>query len=223
VWSGDGACTDGCALAGATAATAAGLTPVYVDGTSTTKSGSTEDIAALFQTAKVWIMPGGVSNTEYDTMSAALRTTLQSFVSNGGGYVGWCAGAFAATAQIGTTGETGLGIFPGSTTPYDTSNYQNSYGASIEDLLWLGVSHYFYLEGGPYFSNLPSTVEVVATYSDHSVAAARAAYGTGRVFLSGVHPEAPAWWWEGTGITDPDGSDVAYAADMIKWASGLEN
>jgi glutamine amidotransferase-like uncharacterized protein len=221
VWNGTGACDDDCALAGANAVTLAGLTPRYVN--ENTPTATAADIAAIFQDAKVWVMPGGYASNEVEAMSASLTTALLSFISNGGGYVGWCAGSFSADASIGTINVNGLGIFPGNTEVYNTTSKQNSYGGSIEKLTWLNETHYFYLEGGPNFTNLPSSVEVVARYDDQvSVAAARTKYGNGRVFLSGVHPEAPTWWWEGTGITDPDGSDLSYAADMIKWAASLE-
>ena len=221
VWNGPGACTDGCIQGAADAVTGAGFTVRYVN--EQTPTTSPENLAAIFLNAKVWVMPGGHSNKEVGAMTPALITALQQFISNGGGYVGWCAGSFAATAKIGTTGLTGLGIFPGDTIPYITKSEQNAYGGSIEKLTWMNDTHYFYLEGGSYMTNLPSSVEVISRYDDQvSVAAARTTYGNGRVYLSGVHPEAPTWWWTGTGIVDPDGSDQAYAIEMIKWSAHLE-
>lgn len=221
VWNGTGACTDGCAAAGAAAVTSAGLTVRYVN--QNTLASNAEQIAAVFENAKVWVMPGGYAYNEVASIPAGIKSALLNFISTGGGYVGWCAGAFAATASIGTIGKAGLGIFPGNTRVYNTSGKQNSYGASIEKLTWFNDTHYFYLEGGPYLTNLPSNVEIVGRYDDQvSVAAARTTYGSGRVYLSGVHPEAPTWWWTGTSVTDADGSDEAYAAQMVKWAAKLE-
>ena len=221
VFSGNGACTEGCAQAGVDAATAAGLTAKEVTGNELTASSTQAEIDAFFHGVRVWIMPGGVSNTELATMSTTMKTALTKFIYNGGGYVGWCAGAFAATGSIGTISSWGLGNFPGDTTLFTDHSTTNSYGASIEKLSWEGASHSFYLEGGPYISNLGPTAESIATYADGAIAAARAPYGKGRVFISGVHPEAPTWWWQGTSVTDPDGSDVAYAVEMIKWASSM--
>jgi hypothetical protein len=225
VWNGTGACdddgTNDCALAGYTAVTTAGLTAKYVN--ENTPVATAAEVAALFENVKVWVMPGGYADNEVVAIPTAMRTALISFIQNGGGYVGWCAGAFAATSQIGTIGDPGLGIFPGNTVVYNTTSKQNSYGGSIEKMTWENGTRYLYLEGGPNFTNLPSSVEVIARYDDNvSVGAARTTFGNGRVFLSGVHPEAPTWWWEGTGITDPDGSDMSYAADMVKWAASLE-
>ena len=50
----------------------------------------------------------------------------------------------------------------------------------------------------------------------------RAAYGAGRIFLSGAHPEAPSIWTTEDKMVDPDGSDLALAADRVKWAGKLE-
>jgi len=222
VFSGNGACPEGCAQAGSDAATAAGLTPKLVTGNEISSTSTQAEIDAFFLNVRVWIMPGGVSNTEIASMSSTMQTALTHFVSQGGGYVGWCAGAFAATGIIGTTSQDGLGLFPADTLLYTDHSATNSYGASIEKLSWNGTTRYLYWEGGPYISNLGPTAETIATYPDGTVAAARAPYGSGRVFISGVHPEAPTWWWQGTSITDPDGSDLSYAADMIKWAASME-
>lgn len=221
VWDGDGACPEDCALAGANAVKAAGLSVRYVN--QNTAANTTADVDAVFADAKVWVMPGGYASSEVAAIPSAIKTALIQFVAKGGGYVGWCAGAFAATSSIGTIGKPGLGIFPGSSDVYTSSGKQNSYGASIEKLTWFNDTHHFYLEGGPFLKELPSSVEVVGRYDDQvSVAAARTTYGSGRVFITGVHPEAPSWWWSGTSISDPDGSDEAYAADMVKWAAKLE-
>jgi glutamine amidotransferase-like uncharacterized protein len=223
VFSGNGACTDGCVTAAQTVAVLAGLTVKNVTGNELTTSSTPAQIAAFFAGAKVWIMPGGVANDEVNALSSTMISALKSFVSGGGGYVGFCAGAFSATTQIGTTGQTGLGLFPGSTIWFDPGkSVQDSYGGSIQLVTWDTTTRYVYLEGGPYLANLPSTVDVVSRYSDNSVAAAKTSYGSGRVFLSGFHPEAPTWWYAGTNISDPDGSDVSLAAEMIKWAASLD-
>ncbi|MBC7395892.1 MAG: hypothetical protein H7333_00490 [Bdellovibrionales bacterium] len=221
VWNGDGACTDGCIQGGVTAVNDVGLTLRYVN--QNTPATTPAQIAEIFADAKVWVMPGGHSLQEVQAMTPALRNGLRQFVANGGGYVGWCAGAFSATDEVGTTGEPGLGLMPGSSKVFISSNKRNAYGASIEKLSWISGAHDFYLEGGPYLYNLASSVEVIARYPDQvSIAAARTAYGNGRVYISGVHPEAPIWWWSGTAINDPDGSDAGYAADMLRWAARLE-
>jgi glutamine amidotransferase-like uncharacterized protein len=59
---------------------------------------------------------------------------------------------------------------------------------------------------------------VVATYANGSTAAARAHYGKGEVFISGVHPEANSDW---PPTYDPDGSDVDLAIGMIQEVAAL--
>jgi glutamine amidotransferase-like uncharacterized protein len=224
VFNGAGVCTDGCGTAGATVATAAGLTPKFVTGNELTTKSTQAEIDAFFKNVKVWIMPGGYARNEIEAMSATLRSALKSFVQAGGGYVGWCAGAFAATSEVGTTGSPGLGIMAGNSAVYSTTSKQNSYGGSIEKTTWFSGIRYLYLEGGPYFYNLPSSVEVIGRYDNNvSVSAVRSTYGNGRVFLTGTHPEAPTWWYSGTGISDSDGSDVSQAALMVKWAAKMSD
>lgn len=221
IFSGSGACREDCAKAGVDAAVLAGLVPVPVTGKELTSSSSPEQVAQFFEHVKVWVMPGGYARNELSAISTRMKAELKEFVRKGGGYVGWCAGAFAATARIGTVGVPGLGLMSGNTVLFSARSRRNAYGGSIEKTTWLNEIRYFYFEGGPRFYNLPSTVEVVGRFDDQiSVSAVRSTYGSGRVFLTGTHPEAPTWWWSGTGIQDPDGSDLDYAAQMIRWAAG---
>ena len=224
VFNGTGVCTDGCGQAGLDASALAGLTPKYVTGNELSAKSTAAEIDAFFANVKVWVMPGGYARNEYNAMSEVMRSALKNFIQGGGGYVGWCAGAFAATSIIGTTGADGFGLMAGSSAVYKSTGKKNSYGASIEKTTWFNGTRNLYLEGGPYFYNLPSSVEVVGRYDDNvSVSAVRSSYGNGRVYLTGPHPEAPSWWFSGTGITDADGSDLSYAAEMIKWAAKLSN
>lgn len=214
VFNGSGVCTDGCGEAGKAVAEAAGLVVTYVTGNEINSSSTPAQIAAFFAGVKVWVMPGGYARNELSSMSAAMKTALKAFIQAGGGYVGWCAGAFAATSTVGTTGSTGLGIVGGRTAVYAS-------GTSIQRTTWFDTTRDFYFEGGPYFHSYGSEVEVVGRYSNSSVAAMRTAYGQGRVFLSGTHPEAPAWWWTGY-LSDRDGSDEAQAVQMVRWAAKFE-
>ncbi len=225
VFNGPGVCAEDCAKGAAAAAQAAGFTPKLVVPADLPNGATADQVSAFFSGAGVWVQPGGVSNTAYHSMSQTMIQGLISFVKNGGGYVGFCAGAFMATAQIGSTNAPGLGIFPGSTIPYTppaSFAHDHSLAFEIANVTWNGVQRYIFFQGGPYISNNDASVEVVARYNDgaNTVAAARAPYGSGRVFISGPHPEAPDWWAAGTSAPDPDGSDLAYAAEMIRWAAG---
>ncbi len=177
---------------------------------------STQDFSGLY---KAIIVPGGFSYYYNYWISKAGKERIRSFVNNGGGYLGICAGAFFAVDKV-----------VWEDVAYDDTSYQNSYGeSSAFDLNLVSatgtgpitaiadwntahwnmttidfsgssiVSKYktapfsediIYI-GGPYFSNFgTSTVKVLATYqSNAKPAVITANYGSGTVVLFGPHPE----------------------------------
>jgi glutamine amidotransferase-like uncharacterized protein len=178
---------------------------------------------ASLEGAVVWVQPGGHSWNAAHALGAKKMERLRRFVSEGGGYVGFCAGAFLASA--GWTGTRNndplvpmLGLIPLLTDVYD-----NPQAASILAIDWLGTTHYFYWEGGPYFIE-PATplnnIEVVGRYANGQLAALRTTFGQGRVFVTGFHPEAPNSWRSYYKLDDPDGLDAEIATQMIAWATG---
>ena len=213
VYDGPGACPEDCALAAADTAKQAGFTPKIVGPNALTANSTPEQISALFQDVAIWVQPGGHSAQAYQAISPTLRNALIGFIKEGGGYVGFCAGAFITTQEIGTTGVHGFDIFPGSTAPLGANT-------GMVAVKWQGKMREIYFEGGPYIYNVDrSSVEVTAYYGDGvTVAAARTQFGKGRVYITGAHPEAPAWWYNNH---DPDGSDRDIAAGMMTWAAGL--
>lgn len=42
-------------------------------------------------------------------------------------------------------------------------------------------------------------------------------YGNGKVFITGLHPEAPQSWRTYYGINDSDGLDFDLVDEMISW------
>jgi hypothetical protein len=213
----------GCSEAASDVALAAGLQVKFVGPNDLSDSSTATDVANLFKNAKVWIQPGGIAETAFFTMSFRLRTEIVSFVSNGGGYVGFCAGAFMATANIGASRYAGFGIFPGITHALGYESIIAGQDYTLMPVTWNGFHRTMYFEGGPYLGVEGTSAEVVATFDDTGlVAAARATYGKGRVFISGPHPEAPLIWSSEDGVIDPDGSDAALAVHMVKWSAFLE-
>jgi glutamine amidotransferase PdxT len=232
VYSGAGSCSVaegdagttgyGCSEASADIASAAGFRVQYVGPNDLSSSSTTAQVQAIFGSAKVWIQPGGVAETALAAMSSRLKTELVNFISTGGGYVGTCAGAFIATAKVGSGSYTGLGIFPGKTAPYRYTYLHDDY--ALLEVNWSGVTRDIYFEGGPYIYDLPSTAQTMATFvKGGAIAAARASYNLGRVYISGPHVEAPSYWTSEDGFTDPDGPDYALGVQMIDWAAGLTN
>jgi glutamine amidotransferase-like uncharacterized protein len=219
VYKGPGACDEGCSDAAALVAEMAGFKAVYV--------GPSEKDPKLFERAAVWVQPGGQSSVVAKSMNPELKDLIRAFVKGGGAYVGFCAGGFYATDLIGTTGNKGLGLIPGRTELYhgvpDT-------GGAILDIQWGGVHREIYWEGGPAFYPTQSNsstvgspgagVEITATYPDGTAASVRATYGAGRVYVTGLHPEAPRAWRTFYHLNDADGLDYALAVKMLETVPG---
>lgn len=222
VYDGPGACPEDCAKSAAEMAYLAGFHPVYVGPQALNDRSTPDQVSHFFDNVKVWIQPGGKSRIAYQAIHPKLRSALLNFVFTGGGYVGFCAGAFISTPLIGTTGVTGFSIFPGKTAPLMPPTARRDVVFSIEEVMWDGQARAVYFEGGPYLYDLPDTgVEVMATYANGKVAAARTQFGLGRVYVSGPHPEAPEWWSAGERVRDRDGTDHDLAIRMVQWATHL--
>jgi glutamine amidotransferase-like uncharacterized protein len=216
VYRGPGACEEGCSEAAAYVAQRAGLYAIYV--------GPQDDPAQVFADPEVavWVQPGGISREAARAMRPDLKEAIRAFVQRGGGYVGFCAGGFLATSLIGETDVPGLGLVPGRSHLYE----QVSDDATILSLSW-PTPRQTYWEGGPYFyggqagAKDSAAFEVLATYPDGSAASVRNAFGLGRVFVTGAHPEAPQGWRSYYQLTDSDGLDYDLAVAMIQWVRGL--
>ncbi|MEO5669040.1 MAG: BPL-N domain-containing protein [Bdellovibrionota bacterium] len=217
VYNGPGACDEECASSAADIARAEGLNPIFV--------GPHETPLASWSEASAWIQPGGKSSTVARSMSETLKNWIRNFVAGGGAYVGFCAGGFFSTAEIGDRGIAGLGIMPGLSRFYDVVPDKDVY---MTELDWQGSKRHVYWEGGPHFVLPPPkpgeevTAWPIATYSDGKIAAVEALYGKGRVSVSGPHPEAPESWKSYFKLEDPDGSDWDLARGMLRWALASE-
>jgi glutamine amidotransferase-like uncharacterized protein len=215
VYNGKGACGT-CAKGAANAANAAGLNVLFVDE-------KLRDFT-VFERARVWIQPGGTSSNVIGALTPEYLDHIRSFVASGGGYVGFCAGAFFSTAQNGNMGLPALGIVPGKSMPLfvDFSPEDHAY---MLNLTWSGQKRSVYFNGGAYFDltgvNDPN-ITVLATYDDYEnkVAALTTRYGSGRIAVSGPHPEELNWVKLAHGRVDHDGSDQDLAVKMIQSAVG---
>lgn len=213
VYGGPGSCPEGCTDAAVTVTRLAGFDPLVVTPETFHPS--------LLEGVKVWVQPGGKSGQASNAMGSEMREQIKTFIRNGGGYVGFCAGAFLATKKVGTSSVTGLGIIPGT-----TKLYKNSPGhISLQAMIRPQGVRYWYWEGGPrfVFSNEEfKTVKVTSRYQvGNYIGGIDTTYGKGRVSVTGLHPEAPKWWSDDVNMIDPDGSDNQEAADMIKWAANI--
>ncbi len=207
VYSGPGACAEGCAEAAADVARRAGLEPHLIR--------AEEVRPELLRQAALWIQPGGDAIEVARLLSPQQKQWLRDFVNAGGGYIGFCAGAFLADAKVDNENTVeGLGFIPGTTRDRRTDGK-----ALMLALDWRGKPRHVYFEGGAYFefpNNAP--VNVIATYEDGKPATIAVRYGRGRVVVTGPHPEAPDSWKEAAGLEDPDGPDFDLADDMLRSA-----
>ena len=209
IYDGPGTCAEGCARAVERPAKTAGLDVRFVQ--------PAEINASLLSQAALWIQPGGDAITVATILSDFQKRELREFVSNGGGYVGFCAGAFFADHKVDDALTIdGLGLIPG-----EANDYHVDPRLQILPIQWHGKTRHIYFEDGPYFvmnTNDPS--HMVGSYPNGALASVSFPYGRGRVALSGPHPEAPSDWKKKAHLYDPDGSDVDLAIQMIRWAIG---
>jgi len=193
----------------------------------------------VWKQAQVWIQPGGLAKDQILAMHPLLLAKIRSFVRSGRGYVGFCAGAFLAARQFGFADAESsqghfeakaLGLIPTYAHYYDLFDGEltEHHQAKILPTLWNLKLRHVYWELGPYFefSKIPSDYSVVAYYQEalgrfeaKRIMAMRGRYGKGRVFVSAVHPEAPADWRKYYGLQDPEGTEQDLAQEMIRWAA----
>ncbi len=141
----------------------------------------------------VLIMPGGDASTyiENDDINGSI---IKQFVQNGNGYIGICAGAYAASNSV-EGYYSGWGITP----DVDTIN-ENYTGllsistTSYGNKLINGSVTYIHMENGPALHTNNSQI-VMANFADNNTgyqnfaAIIAETVGSGRVILSGPHPE----------------------------------
>jgi glutamine amidotransferase-like uncharacterized protein len=237
VYAGDGSCTvaeGDCTAAAETAAQYAGYYTIRIGPNALTSTSTETDYQNIFAQATVWVQPGGHSQLFLQTITPEMKTAIRRFVSEGGGYVGFCAGAFSATALDGSTDTPGLGIFPGATYPYPNETLDSFFDNvvsyfnvdavdnSILPVTWEGKLRYLYFEEGTSLNltGVPAnTVETIATLPDGQVIAARTHFGLGKVFITGAHPEAPQRWRTFPYLNDPDGMDLDLVQEMLSWSA----
>jgi glutamine amidotransferase-like uncharacterized protein len=158
----------------------------------------------------VLIMPGGeaadyLSNDEIDGNS------IKQFVSNGNAYIGICAGAYAGSNYI-TGQQAGWGLAPDVNTISEGYEGQlqissTSFGNKILNSSLTNI----HMDSGPAMTTNNSQV-IMATFADNNTgyinypAIIGEAYGSGRVILSGPHPEM-----------DPENPQLL--SNMILWVT----
>lgn len=164
-----------------------GLAARYID--------NLEELPSQLDGAEVFIIGGTDDDVEplLQRFTPALRTTLKTYLRQGGRYLGICGGAYLAS--LGWPEEDrfveGLALVPAQSDGYD-----EDFAAKIYPVTWLGETRQMYYQAGPSFAlaKNPQAVAKLAYFEDHQLAALLSAYGAGKVAVSGPHPEAPDSW-----------------------------
>lgn len=158
-----------------------------------TYSTSTEIESDTLSGYDVLIIPGGDAS-EYLESSEIDSNAIKQFISDGNGYLGICAGAYAASNYVDDY-YSGWGLEPDVTAENvnyegDISITSTSFGSKIINSSQITIFH----ENGPalYTNN---TQNILSTFADNNTGYEGYAdmigesYGSGKVLLSGSHPE----------------------------------
>lgn len=154
-----------------------------------------DDLPTQLGDARVFIIGGTDDDVEplLQRFTPALRTTLKTYLRQGGRYLGICGGAYLAS--LGWPEEDrfveGLALVPAQSDGYD-----QDFEAKIYPVTWLGETRQMYYQAGPSFAlaESPETVARLAYFEDRQLAALMSTFGAGKVAVSGPHPEAPDSW-----------------------------
>jgi glutamine amidotransferase-like uncharacterized protein len=141
----------------------------------------------------VLIMPGGEA-LDYLSNDDINGDSIKQFVSNGNAYIGICAGAYAGSNYI-TEQQAGWGLAP------DVDTISEGYEGTLQisstsfgnKILNSSLTN-IHMDNGPAMTTNNSQI-VMATFADNNTgyinypAIIGDTYGSGRVILSGPHPE----------------------------------
>ena len=169
------------------------------------------------QLASLYVQPGGTGDTAVDTLKAlapAQIQALKTYVSEGGRYLGICAGGYLA----GQFWDQEKKIKAFGLLPVIVDAELSIVKPQLIPVIWKGKDHKIYFQYGPYFdiSSIPRA-EVWATYRDSGHGAALTVpYGKGRVGVIGPHPEATEEWFTQDHLVASDGLKLQLAKDFVK-------
>lgn len=213
------------------------------------------DLLSLYD---VLLFPGGFAHWYNYWISSSGKNRIRNFVNNGGGYFGICAGSFFAADTVvwegipygdgysyNAYGElTGydLDLFSGTATgPVNGIAPWPAYGMAtinfeaeseiLPDYKTAPYSENIFYYGGPYFTSPQGgSVKVLGNYEYNQEPALVAfAYGSGRVVLTGPHPEVDVdspmdcLTLDGEDEMNDEGSDWELSLHLFKWIMGASD
>ncbi len=137
---------------------------------------------------------GGLSVAQADRAVGEVgKAAIESFVRQGGRYLGFCEGAYLAGK------DPGIGLLsPGDTRQYITSSGATVHNArdSLVRIKWGKQWRWMFFQDGPIIlaSGVPGE-RILARYTNRRIAALTKPYGAGRIGVVGPHPEAERDWY----------------------------
>jgi glutamine amidotransferase-like uncharacterized protein len=174
---------------------------------------------ASLEQATLYAQPAGNASVS-DGWDYVKKTApaIRNFVQHGGRYIGFCMGGYFAGSGP------GFDMLPGNTDEWITTKHASitSDKDGIVSVDWRGTTRFMYFQDGPYFiidkdKAAAAGAVVLATYSSNDkIAAMVAPYGSGKVGVSGPHPEADASWYRLAKLKDPDGLDADLGRDLLE-------
>jgi glutamine amidotransferase-like uncharacterized protein len=150
------------------------------------------------------IIPGGADLPYVRKLNGLGNQQIQHYVSEGGSFLGICAGGYYGSAYVEfdkdgpleVLGERELQFFQGKAigpilAPYDYATQSGSRAAKLITIFQDVPETRVYYNGGGFFENPKrfSNTKVLANYDSDLSAIIAIDYGKGRVVLSGVHFE----------------------------------
>ena len=156
----------------------------------------------------VFVMPGGSSKTEFDTLGASGVEKMKAFVRNGGGYIGTCAGC----CLLMDGPEKRARMMPWNTSGSEPNTMFPTFNLNEKGAKALGLKagpHVMRYHGGPFLWPTTNTIadanlEIWGTYDAEASFKGRVSqkkrmygaggivggtYGKGRIFVTSGHPE----------------------------------
>ncbi|KIR32592.1 biotin-[acetyl-CoA-carboxylase] ligase [Cryptococcus deuterogattii MMRL2647] len=179
------------------------------------------------------VVPGGRDIPYVDELTDKRQVThrIREYVQHGGRFLGICAGAYFASAEVSfdvgggmeVTGKRDLAFFPGPSRgpvfqgfQYASESGSRAVVLNLYESSKLTTLNHIYYNGGGHFvfsSPPPPNVQVLARFQETSsdpseqlVAAVFTQTGKGRTILSSVHPEYP--------LSDPPASNAIAKLDV---------
>jgi glutamine amidotransferase-like uncharacterized protein len=160
---------------------------------------------------RLLIVPGGNFVEFGNNLTSSTTANIRNAVRNGLNYLGICAGGFFA----GNSPYNGLNLTSGVRFGFYSAERRGIRKAAVAIAGAGAPTLEQYWEDGPEFTGWGA---VVGRYPDGTPAIVQGTAGSGRVILSGVHPEAPVDWRRGMTFATPASVDHAYALTLIRAA-----